>query len=296
MKKSSWKLVLCLALAVVMLACTALAAIAQGDVAADTTKGATITVSNDGKLTVSVTGLTAGTQYALIQVKVQSNAATAADLLATPPAYDVEEDKILYIDQDAAADGTVTFSNFLPKSAATSLFVLGGGNADPKIVGAMVAQGTTVTGTVALKGATAATEAKVEALDASGAVLVETTATTAANGTGTYTLDGIPAEAVKLKVSTADKYAAREYAITADTTEQNVELWAKGDVVGNGDGIKINDVNAVFNHFKKVPGKMITDEYTLAVGDVIGNGDGIKINDVNAIFNHFKKVPGKNLW
>lgn len=296
MKKSSWKLVLCLALVVAMLACTALAAIAQGDVAADTAKGATITVSNDGKLTVTVTGLTAGEQYALIQVKVQSDAATAAALLATPPSYNVDEDKILYIDQDAAADGTVTFSNFLPKSAATSLFVLGGGDAEPKIVGAMLGKGTTITGTVTLKSATAAADVKVEALDASGAVLAETTATTAANGTGTYTLDGVPAEAVKLKVSTAAKYVAREYAITADTTTQNVELWAKGDVVGNGDGIKINDVNAVFNHFKKVSNKMITDEYALAVADVIGNGDGIKINDVNAIFNHFKTVPGKNLW
>ena len=141
MKKSSWKWVLCLALAVVMLACTALAATAP-DVAA--VSGANVTVGNDGKLTVTVNNLTAGKQYALLQVKVQSNAATAADLVANPPSYSVSEDNILYIDQ-AAADGTVTFSNFLPKSMSTSLFVLGGGD-EAQVVGAMVTQGVSVKG------------------------------------------------------------------------------------------------------------------------------------------------------
>lgn len=288
MKKSSWKLVLCLALAVVMLCCTALAAIAQEDVAAASV--ATITVSDDGKLTVSVSGLTAGNQYALLQVKVNSDATSAAALLANPPAYNVSEDTILYIDQDAAASGAVTFSNFLPKSAATSLFVLGGGNAEPQVVGAMLGKGTTITGTVTLKGATAATEVTVEALDASGETLAETTATTAANGTGTYTLDGVPAEAVKLKVSTAAKYVTREYAITADTTEQNVELWLKGDV--NGDGrVNLSDYGLVLRHVKKTG--VITDEYTLACSDT--NGDTrVNLTDYGQILRHVKKTG--SLW
>lgn len=292
MKKNTLKLVLCLALAAVLLMCTALAAdgpSVAGDVTVDTTTG---------KLTVTVSGLSEG-QYALLQVKTDLTADDAATLLANAKTaqnpYTVGEETILYIDQAAAASGTVTFADFQPKTSATSLFVLGGG-AEPQIVGAMLSSGTTVGGTVTLKGATAATAVKVEALDASGASLAETSVTTDATGAGTYELSGIPAEAVKLQVSTAAKYVAREYDIAAETTTQNVELWAKGDVVGNGDDVKINDVNAVFNHFKAVPGKMITDEYALAVGDVVGSGDGIKINDVNAIFNHVKKVPGKNLW
>lgn len=285
MKKSSWKWVLCLALVAVMLTCTALAAIAQEDVAA--ASGTTITVGSDGKLTVEVSGLT-GDQYVLMQVKVQSDAATPAALLADPPSYAVGEDTILYIDQDEVASGKVTFSNFLPKSTATSLFVLGG-DAEPKVVGALLGKGVTITGTVALKSATAATEVKVEALDASGAVLAETTATTAANGTGTYTLDGVPAEAVKLKASTADKYVAREYAITADTTTQNVELWPKGDTDGNGN-VNMSDYTNMLRHVKKT--RVLTD-YTLKCADTDNNGN-VNMSDYTNALRHVKKT--RPLW
>lgn len=290
MKKSSWKLVLCLALAAVMLMCTALAAIEQGDVAA--ASGTTITVGSDGKLTVAVTGLTEGTQYVLMQVKVTSDADSAAALLATPPAYDVGEDTIVYIDQDAAATGgSVSFSNFLPKSAATSLFVLGG-DAQPKIVGAMIARGVTVSGTVTAKGAAATdTAAKVELLDGTSVVAEANVALT--NGMGSYSLESVPAGTYTLKVtSTAGKYVDREYAVTVadNAVAQNVEIWTKGDV--NGDGrVNLSDYGLVLRHVKKTG--VITDEYTLACSDT--NGDTrVNLTDYGQILRHVKKTG--SLW
>lgn len=284
MKKSSWKLVLCLALAVVMLACTALAAIAQEDVAA--ASGTTITVSNDGKLTVEVSGLT-GPQYVLMQVKVNSNAATPAALLADPPSYDVGEDTILYIDQDEVTSGKLTFSNFLPKSAATSLFVLGG-DAEPKIVGAMVAQGVTVSGTVTAKeGSNPAATVTVTAGDVSEEV-------TLTNGAGNYTLSGVATDVTTLTASSGTKFVAREYAIdaSADVT-QNIVLNPKGDTVQDGTGtVSIQDVNALYAHTQRNGAKLTG--YALDCGKVLGS-DTVSIQDVNALYAHTQR-NGAKLW
>lgn len=293
MKKSSWKLVLCLALAVVMLACTALAATAP-DVAQ--ASDATVNVGDDGKLTVTVSGLTAGTQYALMQVKVKSDATTAAALLATPPAYEVKEENILYIDQ-AAADGTVTFANFLPKSMSTSLFVLGGG-AQPQVVGAMLTQGVTLTGTATAKSATTG-DVIVTVKDSNGA---EVGTATVASGQ-TYTIDGIPEEAgLTVEVSstikgnskpTVDKYVTRTYALDATTTTTlNVELCPKGDVDNTGT-VNMMDVTKLYNHAKP-GGTKITDSYSVDCGKVLG-GATVSMRDVTALYNH-AKPGGTKLW
>lgn len=295
--KKSWKWVLCLALAVVMLATTALA------VAGTSTSGwtravddATVTYNETTKkMTVSYSGsdLVSGEEYVLIMAKLKNSVDPETVDLATMTSASWEglnSETVGYIDQN----GTVSFTDFQPKSMVNSVVLLGGqfsGSAtSPKVLGVVIAHGTTITGTVTLKGATAATEVTVEALDASGETLAETTATTAANGTGTYTLDGVPAEAVKLKVSTATKYVAREYAITADTTEQNVELWLKGDV--NGDGrVNLSDYGLVLRHVKKTG--VITDEYTLACSDT--NGDTrVNLTDYGQILRHVKKTG--SLW
>ncbi len=293
MKKNWLKWALVLVLAVGLITCVASAAIEQGDVAADT--GTEITVT-DGKLTVVAPG-TADTQYVLIQVKTSLTADSAANLLkaaqdATEQPYDLNEDAILYIDQDAAAaGGTVTFSNFQPKAAATSLFVLGG-DAEPKIVGAMVARGVTVGGTVTLKGAdTADTAAKVEIL--SGTDVIGSADVTLTNGAGTYAIEAVPDGTYTLKVTgTANKYVAREYDVTVAGSEvtQAVEICPKGDVTGDGK-VNLSDYGQVLAHVRKT--KLLTDDYALKCGDTTGDSK-VNLSDYGQILSHVRKTG--NLW
>lgn len=297
MKKNWLKWALCLVLAVAMLTCVATAAIEQGDVAADA-NAATITVT-DGKLTVVANG-TADKQYVLIQVKTDLKADTAEALLTAAKAaqsapYDLNEDKIFYIDQDAAAsNGKVTFSNFQPKSAATSLFILGG-EAEPQIIGAMVAHGVTVGGTVTLKGAAATdTAAKVEILN--GTEVVGEADVTVSNGTGTYSIEAVPAGTYTLKVSgTAGKYVAREYAITVADAEvtQAVEICPLGDA--NGDGrITLGDATAILNHTRLGSTNKLTG-YAFDCADTV-NDSRITLGDATAILNHTRLGSTNKLW
>ncbi len=291
MKKNWLKWALCLVLAVGLLTCVASAAIVQDDVAA--AAGTTITVT-DGKLTVATPGTT-DTQYVLIQVKTSLTADSAANLLkaaqdATEQPYDLNEDAILYIDQYAAADGTVTFSNFQPKAAATSLFILGG-DAEPKIIGAMIARGVTVGGTVTLKGAAATdTAAKVEIM--SGTDVIGEANVTLTNGAGTYAIEAVPDGTYTLKVTgTANKYVAREYAITVAGSEvtQAVELCPKGDVSGDGD-VTIADCTQVLRHVKNA---LTLTDYKFACGDVSGDGE-LSATDFTQILRHVKGT--RTLW
>lgn len=287
MKKNWLKWALCLVLAVGLLTCVASAAIEQADVAADT--GTTITVT-DGKLTVVTPG-TAGTQYVLIQVKTSLEADNASALLtaakaATTAPYELSEDTITYIDQDAAAtDGKVTFSNFQPKSATTSLFVLGG-DAEPKIIGAMVGNGVTVTGTVTVKGAAATdTTATVE-------LNGETKTVALTNGVGTYSFESVPDGSYTLKVSgTAGKYVAREYAVTVAgvEVEQNAEICPKGDASNDGE-VTAADFTQVVRHVK---GALTLTDYKFACGDINGDGE-LSANDFTQVLRHVKGT--RALW
>lgn len=90
------------------------------------------TVTCDGeKYTATYTGAEAGEQYVLLVVE------------GTPESYTVTQGSILYINQTAAdANGTVTFSGFIPMNVADSVVLLGGYFADgsPKVLGTIQAQ------------------------------------------------------------------------------------------------------------------------------------------------------------
>ena len=92
------------------------------------------TVTCDGeKYTATYTGAEAGEQYVLLVVE------------GTPESYTVTQGSILYINQTAAdANGTVTFSGFIPMNVADSVVLLGGYFADgsPKVLGTIVSQST----------------------------------------------------------------------------------------------------------------------------------------------------------
>lgn len=114
-----------------------------------------------------------------------------------------------------------------------------------------------------------------------------TSATGTAPYSQNYTFAAVPAGDYNLKVEKKN-HVTREYAVTVATTAvvQDAKIHLRGDI--NGDGfIKINDVAALYSHFRQVS---LLSGYELACGDVVGNDGKIKINDVNALYSHFRKV------
>lgn len=299
--KKSWKWVLCLALAVTMLCCTALAADAPEIAQAS---GCTITEAN-GEFTVTVPA-TASDQYVLFMVKPLAglNTDSAAALLAaaqssTTTPYALDTDTIFYINQFQANGATISFENFQPKVVTTCLFVVGGGaegQSEPRIVGAMVTQGVTVTGTATAKGATTG-DVTVTIKD--GTATVGTATVTSG---GTYTISGVPAQAgLTVEVSSTIKgkqdkvkYVTRTDELDATTTTaKNVELWPNGDA--NGDGrITTGDATAIFNHLRFGSTNKLTG-YALKCADA--NGDNRNTTgDATAIFNHLRFGSTNVLW
>ena len=152
-----------------------------------------------------------------------------------------------------------------------------------------VPKGVTVGGTVTSYGE-ASEKVTVTLTPASGGTPLPATLTGAA-GTApysqNYTFAAVPAGAYTLKVEKKN-HVTREYAVTVATTAvvQDAKIHLRGDI--NGDGfIKINDVAALYSHFRQVS---LLSGYELACGDVVGNDGKIKINDVNALYSHFRKV------
>lgn len=111
--------------------CTAFA----GDYTADKNDDAakyvgTVTTADEGKsFTVSYDKATAGEQYAVLIVKLNSDGTYNA----------ADENNIIYINQDAAAsDGTITFEGLIPMTSANAIVLLGGvfaGQESPVILG-----------------------------------------------------------------------------------------------------------------------------------------------------------------
>ena len=109
--------------------CTAFA----GDYSADQNDSndfvGTIVTNDEGKsYTVSYDGATDGNQYVVLVVKKDADGTYDASKAAN----------ILYINQAAAADGKITFSNVIPMTSANAVVLLGGvfdGEESPVILG-----------------------------------------------------------------------------------------------------------------------------------------------------------------
>ncbi len=143
--------------------------------------------------------------------------------------------------------------------------------------------GVGITGTVKSFGSDSTVDntTTIKLLDASKAEVAQTTVST---NEGNYTLSDIPAGTYTLQVSKED-HVTREYTVTvgAEAVEQNVEIWLKGDVNGDGD-VTVKDKKVIFNHME---GTSTLADYAFAVGDVDGNGD-IVAKDKKMIYNHIE--------
>lgn len=222
------RLGLCLGLLVTALTCSALAA----------TDGYTTdidgTVTYDaasGKYTAVYTGVTAGEQYALLVVR------------GTPEDYTISENTLMHIDQ-MAAGSSISFT-FVPRSTPDCVVLLGGKFADgesPKVLGTLIGQGVTVSGSVTLQGRT----------DYSGATVTLTggdTYTAVTNSTGSYSIDGVAAGEYTLKITMPGylSYTKTTLTVAEETTVPAKNLLG-GDV--NADTqVTITDLNSVLSNY-----------------------------------------------
>lgn len=287
--KKAWKLVLCLALAVAMLSCAALAAEAPEVAVATGMETNGITVATDGTVTVNVPAamVTQDEQYVVILVKPSNDVkAMDAATMLTDARYALGEDTILYIDQRAAESTGLSITG-KPKSMASCLVVLGGKSAagetvDARVIGAIKTKGVTVTGTVTAKGATSGT-----ATVAMGGETAE--ATIGTDGTGTYEL--VVPELGEMTVSMPN-YATRTYTPEAET--QNVELCHYGDVNNDGN-LTITDVSQLYAHFMET--RSITDAYKIECGKGVASpADDLTITDVSQLYAHFMQTRQIAAW
>lgn len=299
MKKNWTRLTACLALAAMLLTCSALAAAGQGTdgwtrAVDDATVTATVSGDKATGFTVKYTGsdLVSGNEYSLLIVDLKSTVDAKTVDLATITSGDYESisaDTIRYVDQATEGSG-VSFENFMPKSVSNSVVLLGGefsgGTQSPKVLGVIIGHGVTVSGAVTAKGAAATDTTATVALDES-----TTTSVSLTSGAGTYSFEGVNAGTYTMTASSGTKYTAREYAVDTNggDAEQDVELWPKGDV--NGDGlVNLGDYTLVLRHVKNI-NKL--SGYAYDCGNV--NGDrAINLGDYTLILRHIKKIS--SLW
>ena len=124
--------------------------------------------------------------------------------------------------------------------------------------------------------------------DANGAA--DYTVTVKGNS-ASYAIETVAAGTYTMKVSKKN-HVTREYTVTVGETAvtQDAKICLLGDVNGNG-RIQINDINALYKHFRNVE---LLDDYAAKCGDVIGTNGRVQINDVNALYKHFRGQD--SLW
>ena len=254
------RLGLCLGLLTVALTCSALAATDEytEDVAGKVDYAG-------GKYTASYTGVTSGEEYALLVVK------------GTPGDYKINEESIMYIDQKAAASGTISFE-FIPRSTPDCVVLLGGKFSDkqsPKVLGTLTGKGVTVSGQVSL-GDTRAEGTlggvTVSLTDAGGQVY---SAQTASNGS--YTIESVSEGIYTLKVEMKGflMYTKNKVEITSEQSQLAVVKLAGGDINSSGliDG---EDLSLFLGDF----GSKASDTDTAGYSDINGTGlvDGLDLS------------------
>lgn len=273
------RLGLCLGLLTVALTCSALAA--DGDFT--TNKDGTVTYNEGtGKYTASYDGVMDGNQYALLVVKGDENS------------HPINEDTIMYIDQ-AQANGTSVSFEFIPKSTPDCVVLLGGEFGDgisPKILGTLIGQGVTVSGSVTSYNPGNPTTLELyTAGTTENPVATATIGVAAGNGqvTQNFELSSVPTGVTyDLKIT---KEGHTAYWLTGIRVDEDMTLTLEpaliaGDVDLNGsvNGLDLNLVTSSNNYGKTVGNA--TDKNADVNGD--GNINGLDLNLVTSSSNYGK--------
>ena len=204
-------------------------------------------------------------EYALLIVKGKENS------------YSISEDTITYIDQATASNGKVEFKSFIPMSAPDSVVLLGGDfgqDVGPVVLGTIIGQGYTVSGTVT---------SDCESINAASAILYDgalkqvQTATMTKNA---FEFTSVP-DGTYYIVAAMPGHLSNCEQITvsgADITGKTLTVKA-GDVDGSL-AVDAPDLNGTLKDFNKTAG------FSFAGSDV--NGDGaINAVDLNEVLKKY---------
>ena len=101
--------------------------------------------------------------------------------------------------------------------------------------------------------------------------------------TAAYSFSDVPTGTYTMKVM-KQNHVTREYTITvgAEAVTQDVEIWLKGDVTGDGK-ITATDYSRLYAHLNNV--KVLTDDYALKCADVTGDGR-VTSTDYSRLYAH----------
>ncbi len=258
------------------LTCTALAAGTSTEDYTTAKDGCTVVYhAEQQNYTASYTNTIAGNQYALLVVK------------GTEEHHPINEDTIMYIDQQAATASGVSFT-FIPKSTPDCVVLLGGVFADgatsPVTLGTLIGQGVTVSGSVTSYNPGNPTTVELYAAGTTAnPVAVAAIPAAAGNGqvTQDFALEGVPTGATyDLKISKAGHttYWLTGIPVTEGDLKLDVLKLVSGDVDGNGsvNGLDQNEIlrGDTYN--------LTTDEAVVKAADIDGNNlvNGMDINTV----------------
>lgn len=232
---------LCLGLLSAALTCTALAA--TPDYTTDV--NGTVTYY-EGKYTASYANAQEGKQYALLVVK-----GTVENGVAK---YTVNEDTIVYIDQQEATGAGVSFENWIPMSTPDCVVLLGGvfgeGVESPVVLGTLESQGVTVSGSVTTYNPGKPTTLELYVAGTKdNPVATATINATSGSGqvTQNFVLNGVPTgETYDLKITKDNHtpYWVTRIQVEEDITLSVVPALACGDIDGNGN-INISDLGVI---------------------------------------------------
>lgn len=194
------------------------------------------------------------------------------------------DSNILYVNQATAESDTITFDNLYPSEVKESYIFLAGADVDYSKplakINPLKPAGMEVSGNVTsyLTG-----DATVQLFKGENLIATDTGAT--------YLFEAVEAGTYTLKVS-KNNHVTREYEVTVANSAvvQDVKICPVGDVTGDG-RILINDVNALYQHFRR---SKLLSGYELSCGDVVIVDGKVLINEVNALYSHFRNA--KSLW
>ncbi|HJC41718.1 MAG TPA: hypothetical protein H9701_09245 [Candidatus Intestinimonas pullistercoris] len=261
------RLALCAGALAALLTCGASAA----EMDYTTNVNGTVTYDSvSGKYTASYNQTIDGQQYALLVVKgTYENG--AAD-------YSISEDTIMYIDQMAAGSTGVSF-NFIPRSTPDCVVLLGGvfegGVESPVVLGTLIGQGVTVSGSVTTLENNNPSTVSIYGSDK------QLLASSQTNG-GTFTLDAVPPGATYYIAAEKGGYVGSPMMIAVEEALEsvNIRLYA-GDVDGSK-SVDMPDLITILTDFNK------TGNFSAAYCDL--NRDGaVNVADLMEILTNFNR-------
>lgn len=239
---------LCLGLLSAALTCTALAA--TPDYTTDV--NGTVTYY-EGKYTASYANAQEGKQYALLVVK-----GTVENGVAK---YTVNEDTIVYIDQQEATGAGVSFENWIPMSTPDCVVLLGGvfgeGVESPVVLGTLTGKGVEVSGSVDI-GVNVTSNITLTLYNPDGT----SAGSSSMNGDGSYSISSVPEGTYYVKASKAGFVSNMvKVIVTGDGNIGEISVTLYGGDVNTDKMINAADLLALLSDFGKTEQDSITNGY-----------------------------------